>query len=105
MFLYIQDLRELHRLRSDPHVVGTPVCKYICSMTGWHGEEGEGLCSVSAARPPAVRPVFEGEARGRCVWAVASVKSREESGQHDDQHPIQEPDPGENRWVIMVKMT
>lgn len=105
MFLYIRDLCGLHRLGSDPHVVGTPVCKYICSVTGWDREEGEGLRSVSAARPPAVRPVFEGEAKGRCVWAVASVNSKEESGQHDDQHPIQEPDSGENRWVFMVIIT
>lgn len=61
--------------------------------------EEEGLPSDSPARPPAVCSGFGGEARGRFLWAVASVKSREESGQHDDQHQVQKPDPGENRWA------
>lgn len=52
----------------------TPVCRKLCSVTGWVCEEEEGLSSVSSARPPAVCPGFGGEVRGRFQWAVASVK-------------------------------
>lgn len=39
------------------------------------------------------------------VWTVASLvgwraRETEDSGEHDEQHPIQEPDPGENRWAL-----
>jgi len=64
-------------------------------------EEGEELPSVSLG-PPSYCPSGVLEARGRFLRAVASVKSREERGHHDGQHPVQEPHPGENRWACLL---
>lgn len=64
----------------------------------WLYPLGAGLVAVIWTRPlqPSVRDLEE---RRAAVWEPSlRVRSRVESGHHDDQHQVQEPHPGENRW-------
>lgn len=64
--------------------------------------EGAGPVAVSRTRPlqPSVRALEQRRAAVR--EPSLRVRSRAESGRHDDQHQVQEPHPGENRWVYSL---
>lgn len=100
----VMSVRLVWTLTPSWHPAGPLVVE---NSAAWLAEavEEEGLSSVSSARPPAVCPGFGGEARGRFLWAVASVKNRgRRAGQHDEQHQVQKPDPGQNRWACLLDL-